>query len=479
MVDDFLAYFYSVYDQYKSKNYLRMSATEIYSDYKILVKKLLHEWKAPIINDFLCMVHFGLFKKLTASWCEELGDMIQNDLLCGEGNMESAEPTRELIRMANLIIEDEKLKKLIVDTKARDCHEALRQSDHKEFLKRVEKYIDAYGHRCMSEMKLEQKDLHQDPTFLFVCLKNYLNSDLKSLHEYEKREREIREAAEEKVFKHLSGFKSYIYEWSMHHARKAVRNRENLRFCRTRIYGVVRRMFYGMGNEFTLRGMIDKPEDVFYLTLVELKGTLDGILPGQDLRGIIEARRKEYERYADIEPDSRFFTKGVCYWSNDHLPKEEEVDTSDLPENCIKGLGCCPGVVEGVVKIVMTPEDDMELNGEILVTMRTDPGWIPLYPSLSGLLVERGGLLSHSAIVAREMGLPTVVSIKGLTKTLKSGMRIKLDGQTGIVEILDGDGSTETGSEEGAPPDGGEAADGATDKDIAADAAGEDDKEEK
>ena len=282
-----------------------------------------------------------------------------------------------------------------------------------------------------------QKDLHQDPTFLFTCLKNNVRAGSIDLEEYEARERSIREAAEKKVKEHLSGWKLHVYLWSMKHARMAVKNRENLRFCRTRIYGVVRQMFYGVGNEFALRGLIDIPEDVFYLTLDELKGTLDGVCPCQNLRGLVETRKAEYEKYADIEPDSRFVTRGVCYWSNNHLPPEVEVDTSDLPDNCIKGLGCCPGVVEGTVKVVLSPDDDMELDGEILVTSRTDPGWIPLYPSISGLLVERGGLLSHSAIVAREMGLPTVVSIRGLTKRLETGMKVKFDGQSGIIEILE------------------------------------------
>jgi len=72
-----------------------------------------------------------------------------------------------------------------------------------------------------------------------------------------------------------------------------------------------------------------------------------------------------------------------------------------------------------------------------LVTYRTDPGWIPLYPSASALIVERGGLLSHSAIVAREMGLPAIVSVKGLIKKLKTGMKIRMNGETGLIEILE------------------------------------------
>ena len=80
--------------------------------------------------------------------------------------------------------------------------------------------------------------------------------------------------------------------------------------------------------------------------------------------------------------------------------------------------------------------DDLNLNGEILVTSRTDPGWVPLYPSVSGLLVERGSLLSHSAIVAREMGLPAIVGIQGLTQTLRTGMRIRMDGKAGTIRVL-------------------------------------------
>jgi pyruvate,water dikinase len=83
------------------------------------------------------------------------------------------------------------------------------------------------------------------------------------------------------------------------------------------------------------------------------------------------------------------------------------------------------------------------LSGEILVTERTDPGWVPLYPSCSGLLIERGSLLSHSAVVARELGLPTIVGISGgLMGKLKTGMRVRIDAGRGEVRILqEGEGA--------------------------------------
>jgi pyruvate,water dikinase len=293
----------------------------------------------------------------------------------------------------------------------------------------------------MSEMKLDQKDLFMDPSFLFVCLKNYLRAGRTDLDAFVKREEEVRDRAQALVRKHLHGPRRLVYHWSLFHTRRAVRNRENTRFCRTRIYGVARAMFYGVGNDYTLRGIIDKPEDIFYLELHELTGSLDGTLTCQDLRSLIQARKEQYARYALADPPSRLVTRGPVYWQND-LGTGSVAKPGEAPPaaNSLKGTGACPGRVAGTAKVILDPSDNMELNGEILVTMRTDPGWIPLYPSISGLLVERGGLLSHSAIVAREMGLPTVVGIPGLTQRIKSGMRVRFDGQTGVVEVLDGDG---------------------------------------
>ena len=214
-------------------------------------------------------------------------------------------------------------------------------------------------------------------------------------------------------------------------------NRENTRFCRTRVYGIVRRMFYGIGHDYANKMIINAPEDIFYLSLDELKGSFEGTNTITNIKKVIELRKEEYKAYADAEPDNRFHTRGPVYWRNRHTPPPVEVDLSELAENELKGLPCCPGIIEGVVKVIINPDDDLTLNGEILVTHRTDPGWIPLYPSAKALLVERGGLLSHSAIVAREMGLPTIVSIQDLTKRLKTGDKIRMNGETGLIEILE------------------------------------------
>jgi len=105
-------------------------------------------------------------------------------------------------------------------------------------------------------------------------------------------------------------------------------------------------------------------------------------------------------------------------------------------EGDLKGIGCCPGRVKGKVRVILNPDEISSLEGDILVTSSTDPGWVTLFPSASAIIVERGSLLSHSAIVSREMGKPCIVSVTGLLKTLKTGDEIEMDGGTGEIKII-------------------------------------------
>jgi pyruvate,water dikinase len=227
-------------------------------------------------------------------------------------------------------------------------------------------------------------------------------------------------------------------------ARKAVRNRENLRFDRTKIFGVVRHLFRAMGEKLKLMGQLDHEADVFYLTTDELLGWGEGRSCTLDLAPIARARKKEFADFeATPPPPDRFITVGSAGYANRYIQAllDSDLLRSEAPAstdpNVLLGTPCCPGVVEGEVRVVKQASDAQGLDGEILVTERTDPGWVPLYPSCSGLLIERGSLLSHSAVVARELGLPTIVGVSGgLVKKLKTGMRVRVDAGRGEIRIL-------------------------------------------
>ena len=101
-----------------------------------------------------------------------------------------------------------------------------------------------------------------------------------------------------------------------------------------------------------------------------------------------------------------------------------------------------------MVRLITDPRTESLGEGEIMVAYRTDPGWTPLFPKASAILVERGSLLSHSAVVAREMGIPTVVGITDLMNRLQTGDRVRVDAVKGEVTVLHRAGEPEPAAEE-------------------------------
>ena len=220
-------------------------------------------------------------------------------------------------------------------------------------------------------------------------------------------------------------------------ARLGVKNRENMRFARTRIYGLLRELLRALGGHFAREGLLDDADDIFCLTIDEVWDFIKGTAVTTDLRGLAEVRQREFESYregADSMPDDRFETFGMACHRNTFKDRRPNPAVAS-EDGVLRGIGCCPGQVTGPVRVLRSPSDDARLAGEILVADRTDPGWVPLYPAVSGLLIERGSILSHSAIVAREMGLPTIVGIPGLTTSLSDGQEVTMDGAAGTVLV--------------------------------------------
>lgn len=164
-------------------------------------------------------------------------------------------------------------------------------------------------------------------------------------------------------------------------------------------------------------------------------GYVEGTTTSSDLAGIAELRHAEFEAYESTEaPADRFETRGIVNHGHDYRAADE--GSSAILEGDLSGIGCCPGIVRGPARVIRDPRGARLKPGDILVAERTDPGWIMLFPSAAGLVVERGSLLSHSAIVAREMGIPAVVSVSGATRALGDGEWVELDGSTGIVRRI-------------------------------------------
>jgi pyruvate,water dikinase len=233
--------------------------------------------------------------------------------------------------------------------------------------------------------------------------------------------------------------KRILARWLLKWAKARVRDRENLRFERTRLFGRVRRIFLAMGARLVEAGVLANQRDVFNLTVEELLGAVEGSGITSDLKTLAALREAEHrQQVARPDPPERFTVRGahivgVAGRSAHATAPVEGGETR-------KGLACCKGVVTAKVRVIEDPRIEALLPGEILVARHTDPGWIAVFANAAGVIAERGSLLSHSAIVAREMGVPCVVSLKGVTQWLKTGDIVRLDGGAGTVERTGRDG---------------------------------------
>jgi phosphohistidine swiveling domain-containing protein len=167
-------------------------------------------------------------------------------------------------------------------------------------------------------------------------------------------------------------------------------------------------------------GQLGDPNAVFFLTLGDLR---DG-WPG-DAATRTEERRAYYEHYQSLDVPE--------VWQGEPEPVAAGTAAADVS---ISGIGASPGVVEGPVRVVLDPSDVQVEEGEILVARHTDPAWASLMFLSAGLISDIGGLMSHTAVVARELGIPCVVNTRTASRILNTGDRIRLDGTNGTVEVI-------------------------------------------
>jgi phosphohistidine swiveling domain-containing protein len=436
LVEGFFANFRAHYGRWKDTAWDALSLQELWEVYHELQDRLTLNWQPPLAIDFLAMHSTKRLEKLTVDYgLDAPGGGLMNDLLCGEGGIESTEPTRMLMRMAQEVRGQPALREVLERTPDDQCLARLASDPAlKAFHATVKDYLDRYGFRCMNELKLEEPTLKDQPAFLFTMIKNYLGQKELDVEALERREKEKRHGAEAIVAAKLGWWRRRKYTKWLGLARKAVKHRENMRFARTRSFGVLREVLNAIGRKFVERRVLDHWHDVYSLHMDEVLGFIDGTSVSTDLRGLAAVRKAEFERHRSA-PDlpDRLVTSGAVH-TNQLAPV---VAAGPLTGNLLKGTPCCPGTVTNKVRVIKSPKDDLTLRGEILVAARTDPGWVPLYPSACGLLIERGSLLSHSAIVARELGLPTIVNIPDLTRRLKDGMTVTMDAAKGTVTIHD------------------------------------------
>lgn len=423
----------------RSRELDRMDPFELLDLYGELERRLLWVWSTPIVNDFFVMIAVGLLESLCRRWVPEARDLhiglLAGDeatvrgsagLLCraGQYEVESTAPTLAAIDLARRLDRDEVLAR-------EDDGELFAWLRQGPLAGDVEDWLNRYGDRASDELKLEVPSYRQQPERFAALLRDYVRTDPQVLGGGLSR---VRVEAEGHVEAHLSGWRRWLFDRVLRFARKRVRDRENLRFQRTRIFGLVRDLFRALGMRMHEAGALHSPEDIFYLTVDEAFGWVRGTTVTTRLSALVELRREEWANWAaESPPADRFRTWGPVWAHNAFAGRG---GTVGVEGDALTGLSACPGLVEGTVRVVTDPRGEPPLDGEVLVAYRTDPGWVPLFATANAILVERGSLLSHSAVVARELGIPTIVGISGLMQALGTGDRVRVDARAGTVTVL-------------------------------------------
>jgi pyruvate,water dikinase len=412
-------YFYANFNNHLN-NY------ELQDLYDQLGDKILSKWGVTLLNDVYAFVFTGLIKSKLKRYGLKNYEEATNKYISGISNIESMKPIRELIRISNLVITENKLDELKRLKDNIDVAEYLTKDG--EINNEIKEYINAFGDRYLEELKLESPTFRSSPILLINKIIEY-TSDLTKL-------KKITQSFDTNInndwIYEIDGF-NILQKWLLKCLSKrallGIKNRETSRLNRSRIYGMIRAIFLTIGNNLYEDNLIESVEDIFYLTKDEIFKFIDG--KKLDLKEIVKHRKAEFKAYRKLPSYSRLVFMNE-EWSKH--PSNIKIDDTDENINQMIGTPCSNGKVTGEVIVVNNSNDVKNVRDKILVTKMTDPGWVFLLTVAKGIITEKGSLLSHTAIISRELKIPSIVGVSNITKILHNGDIIVMDGNSGLIE---------------------------------------------
>jgi rifampicin phosphotransferase len=397
----------------------------LWQHYENYTSHLFRSWHLTIINDFLAFQAFGW----TQALLRKAGIVeLANDLVSSNDGVESEEAIVEVLRIKDSILENEQLHALFLKSN-QEILTSIQNNDFPTFTARFFDYLNRFGDRTLAELKLETPSPRSQPVLFVGMLKQQLQSPMKADVFIEKK-RNLRLQALKLKGIHFPFWdpKRIILEFCISLSRYGLKNRENMRFCRVRIYGAVKDIFLEIAEKMNSQGYIEQVNDVFYLNMDEIKSYCTKN-EGAQLSKIILTRKKEFETFKSLKlPDRIMYIDELPHFGDSQIEQQET-------GNQMHGVGVSPGIVVNKAIVVTEPSFDLEIGNRVLVSKMTDPGWVFLMSQASALVSEKGSLLSHTAIVGRELGIPVVVNVSGATTRIKTGDKLCVNGSKGTVEI--------------------------------------------
>jgi phosphohistidine swiveling domain-containing protein len=312
--------------------------------------------------------------------------------------------------------------------------EAYRRGELPEVLQRgLREFLDRYGARAVGEIDLGRPRWRDDPGPVLETLSSYLEieepahaPDVVFAAGAREAERLTAECVARAARGPLGFVRAPLLRGAVRRVRLLLGLREYHKFAMVRVLGAYREALLERGRELLERGVLEREDDVFFVPPEQLRRLARG--ERLDLAPEVAERRAEHARESSRRQIPRvLLSTGEAFYDG----------VAHAGEGDLRGEGVSPGMVEGVVRVVLDPRGARLTPREILVCPATDPGWTPLFLSASGLVMEMGGMMTHGSVVAREYGLPAVVGVHQATTRLRTGQRIRVDGTSGAITLLD------------------------------------------
>lgn len=400
------------------------------------IERTFEQYHLTIVNDYLAFKAFGWLQDGIQKYGISENPELANELVVGQGEVESELAVMTLLKLKVQVLLDPALGAVFEQEEALVL-ESLKQTQFAKFYADWKYYLQRFGDRTLAELKLEVKSPRRNPEMLVQLIKSQLDSPI-TVENFKERQIQIQANAKQLVDNKLWKWspKTWWFKWILGMSRYGLANRENMRFCRTRVYSASKDIFLAMADLMVKSGHLLNREDVFYFTMDEVKDFAFGNLLQLQSLSIVAHRKEEYKEYGALrlpyriiysEKDKPDLTSYLADVTRDSFGKDE----------VLKGIAVSKGIAEGEALVIIEPVLNADVKGKILISKMTDSGWVFLMSQAIALVTEKGSLLSHTAIVGRELGIPVVVAVQDATQRIKTGDRIRVNGSTGLIERLD------------------------------------------
>ncbi len=361
-----------------------------------------------------------LYQKLNKIFPEK-GMAIANSLQTGAAQITSAKQGYDLVKLAEVASEDPHSHSFFSNENFNALQWKEKLPEHSIFKQKFKDYLAEFGHRGVYELDIINPRWREDPTYLLHVIKNNIDTVNTSqiLKQQQRKNKRVRQEINRlPIYKRLS-----IQYW-LAEAKKSSEQREAAKYYFLMPSELSRNIFVEIGRRLTEKGILMDKADIFHCHWLEIYSILHEDWNGKGLQLLVNERKERRREWESLSPPDVII---------EDKPQYIEQVNHGL-ENVLSGIGVAAGIASGIVRIISHPAEGDKLKaGDILVAPSTDPGWTPLFLRAAAIVMETGGYLSHSAIVAREYGIPAVVNIPGVLKILEDGQEIVVDGDQGKV----------------------------------------------